>query len=330
MKAAQKELPARAKRKAQPFCDVSVFLPSEFTLDSGEKLSRPELRVRVYGELDRPAIVAAGGISAGRTLADAKDGEGWWREIVCRGGAVDLNQFCVIGFDFLPNAGETARTITTHDHARALADALDVLNIETLHAFVGASYGGMIALAFAQNYPDRIKKLCAISAPHRPHPSATALRGIQRRIIDFAAKNGDASAGVALARQIAMVTYRTPEEFAERFDGVPGNAAGDAYDVCDYLIARGAAYTMDAGRYRTLSDSIDRHRVDPASIKSQSLIIASQSDRLAPSADLKRLAGAITSAAFVEIPSLYGHDAFLKDAPIIGSHIKSFLEERPQ
>ena len=113
MKAAQKELPARAKRKAQPFCDVSVFLPSEFTLDSGEKLSRPELRVRIYGELDRPAIVAAGGISAGRTLADAKDGEGWWREIVCRGGAVDLNQFCVIGFDFLPNAGETARTINS-------------------------------------------------------------------------------------------------------------------------------------------------------------------------------------------------------------------------
>jgi homoserine O-acetyltransferase len=319
--------PAARKPQAGAFSDVSVFLSSDFTLDSGEHLSRPEFRVRAYGDLENPAIVVAGGISAGRCVADCKDGEGWWRDVVCTGGAIDTSRFCVIGFDFLPNAGEAARTITTADHARAIADALDVLGIEKLYAFAGASYGGMIGLAFAALYPHRIEKLCAISAPDRAHPAATALRGVQRRIIDLAAKGGDAQAGVALARQLAMVTYRTPEEFEQRFEGAPGAAAGDPYDVCDYLIARGNAYGMDPKRYLTLSDSIDRHRVEPTAIKTETLIIAATSDRLAPLADLKRLAAGIDGARFVELPSLYGHDAFLKEAAAIGPRIKTFLEE---
>ncbi len=319
--------PAARKPQAGAFSDVSVFLSPDFTLDSGEHLSLPEFRVRAYGDFENQAIVVAGGISAGRCVADCKDGDGWWRDIVCTGGAVDLDRFCVIGFDFLPNIGEAARTITTADHARAVADALDVLAIEKLYSFVGASYGGMIGLAFAALFPDRIEKLCAISAPDRAHPATTALRGVQRRIIDLAVKGGDAQAGVALARQLAMVTYRTPEEFEQRFENAPGPACGDPYDVCEYLIARGNAYGMNPQRYLTLSDSIDRHRVDPASIRTESLIIAATTDRLAPLADLQRLAAAVDGARFVEIPSLYGHDAFLKEAAAIGPHIKNFLEE---
>ena len=120
--ATQERTEKGAKKKSQPFCDVSVFLPADFILDSGESLSRPELKVRVYGDLEKPAIVAAGGISAGRAVAQCKDSEGWWSDIIAPNGFVDLERFCVIGFDFLPNAGETARTITTHDHARALTE----------------------------------------------------------------------------------------------------------------------------------------------------------------------------------------------------------------
>ncbi|PQA85559.1 homoserine O-succinyltransferase MetX [Hyphococcus luteus] len=328
MSAATEERTGKEGLKSQPFCDVTVFLPSDFILDSGESLSRPELKVRVYGDLEKPAIAVAGGISAGRVVATCKDGEGWWRDMVSPGGFIDLDRYCVIGFDFLPNAGEAAKTVTTRDHARALADALDTLNIEKLHGFVGASYGGMIGLVFAELFPDRIEKLCAISAPDRPHPSATALRGVQRRIIDFALKHGDGEGGVALARQIGMITYRTPEEFGARFESAPGAAAGDPYDICDYLIARGDAYGMDARRYVTLSDSIDRHRADPAKISADSLIIAAETDRLAPLADLERLAGAVDGARLIKVPSLYGHDAFLKETAVIGPHIKEFLEEK--
>ncbi|MEO1137026.1 MAG: homoserine O-succinyltransferase, partial [Pseudomonadota bacterium] len=307
---------------------VSVFLPADFILDSGETLSRPELKIRVYGDLENPAVAVAGGISAGRAVADCKDGEGWWREIVSPDGFVDLSRYCVIGFDFLPNAAETARTITTHDHARAFAEALDVIGVERLHAFVGASYGGMIALAFAEVFPSRIEKLCAVSAPDRPHPSATALRGVQRRIIELALRHDDGAAGVALARQLAMVTYRTAEEFETRFEATPGEKAGDPYDVCEYLLARGGAYDMDPQRYLTLSDSIDRHRTEASAIAAETLIIAAESDRLAPLADLQRLVDAIDGAQFVQIPSLYGHDAFLKETGAIGPHIKKFLQEK--
>jgi homoserine O-acetyltransferase len=308
-------------------CDVSLLLPAEFTLQSGEILSRPEIRLRIHGDPARPVVVAAGGISAGRAVADWRDENGWWPGIVCPGGAVDLDKFCVVGFDFLPNAGETARTITSNDQARALAFALSAAKIGRIRAFVGASYGGMAALAFAAAFAGRIEKLCIVSAADRAHPAATALRGVQRRIVEFALRCGAAEEGVSLARQLAMITYRTPEEFAARFSQAAGEAAGDPYDVCNYLIARGEAYRVAPERFVTLSDSIDRHAVDAAKIQAPSLFIASKSDRLVPAEDIARLAGAVANGRYFEFDSLYGHDAFLKDASIIGPALKSFIEE---
>jgi homoserine O-acetyltransferase len=327
MTAANQSPTSPERQNAVEICDVSVLLPSGFRLQSGEKLSRPELRLRLYGDLSRPAVAVAGGISAGRAVADGKQDKGWWRDFVADGGAIDLNQFCVVGFDFLPNPAETARTISSLDQARALAIALDKINLSNLKAFVGASYGGMVALAFAAEFPDRVDKLCVISAADRPHPAATALRGVQRRIIEFARRAGSAEEGVSLARQLAMVTYRTPEEFESRFRHVPGEAAGDPYEVCSYLIARGDAYKMAPERYVTLSDSIDRHSVDPRRIAAPALFLAAKSDRLVPVGDVERLAGNVADGRFFAFTSLYGHDAFLKEAATIGPVIQSFIEE---
>lgn len=306
--------------------DVSVLLPRAFTLQSGEKLSSPELRLRIFGPDSAPVIIAAGGISAGKAVADGPFEAGWWRDIAAPGTAIDLSNHRLVGFDFLPNAEETARTITTRDQARALAFALTAVKIDHVKAFVGASYGGMVALAFAAEFADRLGRLCVISAADKPHPAATALRGVQRRIIEFACRSGDPQAGVSLARQIAMVSYRTPEEFAARFDHRPGKKAGDPYSVCDYLIARGEAYDMAAERYVALSDSIDRHCVEAREIKTPALFIAVSSDRLAPSQETARFASAIGARCEI-VPSLYGHDAFLKEARTIGPVIRQFLEE---
>ena len=328
MNTAFEETPGDCTQNASSFCDVSIFLPAEYKLESGERLSRPEMRIRIYGELDKPVIVAAGGVSAGRVVADINDERGWWREIVGADGFVDLEKYCVIGFDFLPNAGEKARTISTADQARALASALDVLKIDAIYAFIGASYGGMTALSFAESYPERVEKLCVISAGARPHPAATALRGVQRRIIEFAIRAGEGREGVALARQLAMISYRTPEEFEERFEYSPGEMAGDPHDVCAYLISRGAAYGMNADRYVTLSDSVDRHDADASRIIAKCLFIAATSDRLVPLSDMRHLAEATKDSKLIEIESLFGHDAFLKETAAIGPHIQSFLEER--
>lgn len=308
--------------------DVSVLLPAGFTLQSGEKLSRPEIRLRLFGPDGAPAIVVSGGISAGRDVADGGGFDGWWREVVGADKAIDTGTTRVIGFDFLPNAGETARTITTNDQARALGHALDAIGVRSLAAFVGASYGGMLALAFAAAFPERLEKLCVISAADRPHAASTALRGVQRRIVDFAIRAGDPQAGLSLARQLAMTTYRTAEEFDTRFPHRPGAKAGDPYAVCDYLIARGDAYRMAPERYVTLSDSIDRHAVDPARIAARALFIAVTEDRLVPASDTRRLAGAAPDADYAEFSSLYGHDAFLKETAVVAPLIKNFIEER--
>ncbi|WDI30848.1 homoserine O-succinyltransferase [Hyphococcus flavus] len=327
MASAQIETEETVLRKTVLYSEVSIFLPGDIELDSGETLSKPELSVRIYGDLTQPVVAAAGGVSSGRIIADTSEDRGWWQEFVSAGGAINLDEYCVIGFDFLPNPGEAARTISTADQARAFAHALDIIGVEKLYAFAGASYGGMVGLKFAELFPERIEKLIAISAPDRPHPAATAQRGVQRRIIQFANDCGRPEEGVSLARQLAMVSYRTPEEFEQRFaSNAYGEAAGAPYDICEYLIARGEAYDVSAERYLTLSDSIDRHRADPAKIKADTLVIAATSDRLSPPADLKRLAGVIDAARFVEIPSLFGHDAFLKEPGAIGPHIKEFLK----
>lgn len=318
----------RDRSRESQSCDVSVILPSTFRLSSGEKLSRPEINLRLHGNPAKPAILVAGGISAGKEVADSDGEKGWWREIVRPFGAVDLQKFCVIGFDFLPNSGEAARTISSRDQARAIAHALNKINISRLRAFIGASYGGMVGLAFAEEFPERLDLLCVISAADRPHPSATALRGVQRRIIEFAQRCGASGEGVSLARQIAMVTYRTPEEFAARFRHAPGDAAGDPYEVCNYLISRGKAYDMAPERYVTLSDSIDRHLIDPAKIETPALFLAADSDRLVPSADIRRVANSVRNGRFLNLISIYGHDAFLKEASTLGPIIKSFIEEK--
>ncbi len=310
--------------------DGVIALPADFTLESGERLSEPRIGVRLYGNSKNPVVAVAGGISAGRIVADTRDQKGWWRDYVAAGRSVDLNSFCVLGFDFLPNAEEHATTISTNDQARALALALDALNIERLNAFVGSSYGGMVALAFATAHPSRIENLVVISAAEKPHPFGTALRGVQRRIVEFARQSGDAAQGVALARQLAMVSYRTPGEFAARYPHAPVDAAGDPYAVCDYLIARGAAFEMDPQRFVTLSDSIDRHAVDLTNICARTLFIAAQGDQLSPPVDVRRCAAGVHRARYVEIASQYGHDAFLKEAASIGPFIQRFLKESGQ
>lgn len=312
------------------FSDIAVVLPSSTRLLSGENLSKPELTLRIYGDISQPVVIVAGGISAGRAAADSAEKRGWWREIVGPGAAIDTDRYCIIGFDFLPNAGEAARTIAPSDQAVALGYALDIVGAKQVFAFVGASYGGMVALEFAAQFPDWLNRLVVLSAADAPHPAATAIRGVQRRIIEFAQSAGRAREGVSLARQLAMINYRTPEEFSGRFASNAPAIAGDDYPVCAYLRARGDDYAMAPQRYLTLCDSIDRQNVDPAAIAANTLLIGATSDRLIPIEQLRALRDALPSATLIEISSLYGHDAFLKEEGAIACPISKFLQEPNQ
>jgi homoserine O-acetyltransferase/O-succinyltransferase len=305
-----------------PGRDVRAVIADDFRLESGQRLAATEVVGRLHGPEQGPLVVVAGGISSGRFAAR------WWSWAVREGGPIDLNRVRVLAFDLVPGKGEPAVTITTTDQARLLARLLDGIGEARIDAFVGASYGGCIGLAFAATFPERIGELAVISAAHRSHPAATALRGVQRRLLALARDCGREAEGIALARELAMTGYRTAEEFGLRFASTPPAAAGGAYPVCDYLIARGAAYeaVTDAARWIALSDSLDRHAVAPEAIRCPLTVIGFTSDRLVPIEDSRELAArAPNLRRLIEAPSVFGHDAFLKEREQVGHALHDVL-----
>jgi homoserine O-acetyltransferase len=321
--------PSPTPRNANHGRDVHAVIPADFRLESGERLLAGRVQGRLHGPDNGPLVAVSGGISSGRFPSlDAAGQPGWWPWVVSRGGPVDLETTRVLAFDFLPGDGEELVTITATDQARLLALLLDGIGEPRLDAFVGASYGGVVALAFAATLPDRIGRLVVISAAHRTHPMATAWRGLQRRILSFARKAGQEAEGIALARELAMTSYRTPEEFGLRFASTAPAAAGEAYPVCEYLTARGAAYsrTMGVDRWISLSDSLDRHDLAPERILAPLTLVGFTSDRLVPIDDLRDLAARVpTLERFIEAPSIFGHDAFLKERELISRALTDAL-----
>ena len=333
--AAPREISLRRTRQGNAI-DVHVDIPDDFRLQSGERLGQTVLRGRLHGREGAPLVVVAGGISAGRFVHRTEtNGLGWWADAVSTGGPIDLRRCQVLAFDYAPDAavqGETV-TITTHDQARLLALLLDHMGVETIAAFIGCSYGGMIALAFGELYPRWAEQLIVVSAAHRAHPQATAWRGIQRRIMTLAVEAGRPEDGVALARELAMTTYRTAEEFGDRFDSTAPLAAGHAYPVCDYLKSRGRAYRghTTPSRWMSMSDSLDRHAVTPEAISTPVTLVGFTSDRLVPIDDIRELAARLpTLWRLVEAPSLYGHDAFLKEEALVGDILRAALKDIDQ
>ena len=127
-----------------------------------------------------------------------------------------------------------------------------------------------------------------------------------------------------------MTTYRTAEEFNDRFDTTAPAAVGGAYPVCDYLTARGQAYRTHTtpARWLSMSDSLDRHSVTPEAITTPVTLIGFTSDRLVPIDDMRELAARLpTLWRFVEAPSLYGHDAFLKEDAFVGEVLRAAFKD---
>jgi homoserine O-acetyltransferase len=304
--------------------DLEVALPAQLRRFGNSTL------LRIAGDVGGPAIVALGGISGSRFVCRGKDGgTGWWPGLVGPGCAVDPERHRVLGLDFV--ADPTGRCApSTEDQARVLAAALDMAGIDRLHAIVGASYGGMVALAFAAAFPSKVDRIVVISAGAEPHPAASAARGLQRRTVALGLRNGDGDEGLSIARGMAMLTYRTAEEFGERFRG--GLDGEDPLGPCEpgcYLRARGKAFrsVMSPERFLSLSGSIDRHKVDGGRIACPALLIGATSDQLVPPAQMRRLAEGLGGENPLHLlDCLYGHDMFLKEASSIGDILKPFLD----
>lgn len=317
---------AAALLRAQPALraeDIHVPLRAPFHLDSGDVLEDGGVLLSRFGVRDAPQVVVLGGISSGRRVCgDA----GWWADFVGPRAGIDLTRFGVIGLDFAPLDDQRVR-IAPHDQARLLGLALDGIGVRRLHAFVGASYGAMVGLAFAALSPERLERLCVISSAHRPSAQSLGWRGVQRRIVEFGLSHGDGATALSLARQLAMITYRSAEELETRFGaGVDSDGRGD---LDRYLIARGDAYVgvITPQRWLSLSEAIDRFSIDPADVGVPTTLVGCPTDQLVPLADMQELARRLPRLQdFHILPSLHGHDAFLKETAGLTPILRTFLE----
>jgi homoserine O-acetyltransferase len=288
------------------------------------------VRASALGARSNPPVVVLGGISANRFPAIRPDGApGWWCGLAGERQALDPRRQYIIGMDFAADDTGTSAP-STADQARVLAAVLDAVGIQTA-TIVGASYGGMVGLALAAAEPQRVDKLVAICAGAEPHPASTAARELQRRVVSLGLVSGQGEEALAIARGMAMLTYRTPAEFQVRFDG---GIAEDA-PLCGsapgaYLKARGQAFrsVMSPGRFLSLSASIDRHRVQPGEVSTPCLIIGADSDQLVFPDQLRRLAEGLGGPVELHLlDSLFGHDMFLKEAERVGRIVARFLAD---
>ena len=289
----------------------------------------------IVGPRDAPVILALGGISATRHVvrSDRYPTPGWWDGVAGPRRPIDTTSHRVLGVDFLDGGrardGRPASIVTTHDQAARIVVLLGELGIDRLDAVIGASYGGMVALSLAEHWPALVERLVVISAGHEPNPMATGLRAVQRRIVELGLETGRTTDGMALARAIAMTTYRTAREFTDRFSSVPVRSERSAeFEVERYLIRAGEKFAerMPPERFLALSLSADLHRVEPESISVPTTVIAAQGDTLVPPAQLRAMSRRLPRlVAFHTLQTRFGHDAFLAEPRRLGLLLSATL-----
>jgi homoserine O-acetyltransferase/O-succinyltransferase len=345
----------RPSNVPEPTVEADCTLES-FTLESGVELKPAVLHYAVYGKLNEAknnAVLVCHALSGSARVSD------WWPELFGGEKIFDVERDCVICVN-VPGScyGSTGPTstnpatgkpfgpdfplVTIRDMVRAEAAVLDKLGISKLRVIIGGSIGGMQALEWAIQYPERVGTCIAIGAA-RLSAMGLALNHLQRRAIqlDPAFQGGQYAegcgpeGGLALARGLAMCTYKSSELFDERYARKPNRSGEDPlatvegrYDVAGYLDHQGKIFVkrFDANTYITISKAMDTFDFARGfasdsdalrRIKARVLMLGISTDWLFPPADVRRLAEEISAAGaqseYVEQISDHGHDAFLAE-----------------
>ncbi|SJM57567.1 homoserine O-acetyltransferase [Gulosibacter sp. 10] len=300
---------------------------------------------------------------------------GWWPGLIGPGLPLDTDEWCVIAPNMLGGCQGTTgpasispdgrewgarfpRT-TIRDQVRAQAALADALGIERFAAVVGGSMGGMQALEWGAMLPERVERLVIFSAPPVIDAMTIAQNTLQADAIrlDPAWADGDyydASAGegpnrgLALARRLAMLQYRSDTELDNRFGRswqsslAPEDGVG-RYAVESYLDFHGNRFTrrFDANSYVTLTSAMNTHDVGRdrggaeaalGRIEVPALVVGIDSDTLFRIGTQHRiaagLANSLTGDRAMVIESPFGHDGFLLEMREVGGALRQVLERR--
>ncbi len=310
---------------------------SSFMLESGEASGQVAVDCCLWGPSDKPLVVVMGGISANRWAFSCPSNQqtGWWSQVVNDAATLNSKEFQFLTFDYFsfPNNVINPPLLTTTDQAQLLKLLQKQLKLPQLYAVIGASYGGMVALAFAAAYPGSLQHLICLAAADKNSVKSQALRHIQRNVIglgqQFATDPNSQKQFMSLARSLAMVGYRGEDEWEHRFQHEqPGKGLDE---VTAYLQYHGNKFAdkFSASRYCQLSRSIDYHQVDVSAIEADTLLIGFSSDQMVPVHFIENMIDKFRSPCQAKfINSIYGHDGFLLEAEQINAIFKNYFREK--
>ena len=350
----------------------------------GGSLSNPVLAYETWGKLSKSkdnVVVILTGLSASSHVASSSSDSnpGWWEGIVGPDKAIDTNKFYVVCVNSLGSCfgstgpasinqitGEPFRLtfpeLTIDDMATATKFLLDKLGLKQINTLVGPSMGGLHALALIIQNNKFVKNFIAISTAFQSLPYAIAIRSLQREVIrkDPLWKNGYYTPdspplnGVRIARKLGMISYRSANEWAQRFgrkksskNNITQNTfgienTGFEFEIESYLehLAVKFQNVFDANCYLYLSRSIDWFDIIDYGSSSEevlgktglesALILGVESDILFPIYQQKELAEYLsadsTKVTYKSLNCLQGHDSFLVDIETFSREISCYLE----
>jgi len=358
---------------------VQLFSESDpFRMDCGSTLNSVTVAYETYGELnsarDNAILVChalTGSAHASGLLSEDPKSAGWWDSFIGEGKALDTKKYFVVCSNFLGGCYGTTGPVslnlatgkpfgmnfpqmTVRDMVRLQKALIDYLGIRELKTVIGGSLGGMQALEWGVSFPEVVRSIIPIATASQHSPWCIGLNEIARQAImnDPAWRDGDyhdygqPERGLSLARQVAMMSYRSDVSFSNRFqrDRIRTNGRGsptrfepsNLFQIESYLHYQGKKLVdrFDANTYIYISRAMDLHDVAYgrenlatvlASVQIPVLCVGINSDVLYPVHEQKLLASQLPHSVYREIDSPHGHDAFLIEFDQLGRLVRGFM-----
>jgi homoserine O-acetyltransferase len=365
----------------------SMLFEAPLPLQSGASIRGYSLSYETYGTLNADksnAVLICHALNASHHVAgvyaDQPKNVGWWDNMIGPGKSLDTDRFFVIGVNNLgscfgstgpmhvnPDTGRVYGAdfpvVTVEDWVNAQSRLLDVLGIEQLAAVMGGSLGGMQALSWTLQYPERVKHAVVVASAPNLNAENIAFNEVARRAIatdpdfhdgHFYAQGVVPKRGLRIARMIGHITYLSDDVMNEKFgrelrEAVTHNATGYKYSTQEvefqiesYLRYQGDKFSeyFDANTYLLITRALDYF--DPARAfggdlskafaraSCKFLLVSFSTDwRFSPARSremVKALLDNRRDVSYAEIDAPHGHDAFLLDDARYLNVVRSYFD----
>ncbi len=365
----------------------SMHFEAPLPLQSGASIGGYDLRYETYGQLNAErsnAVLICHALNASHHVAGVYEGqersEGWWDNMIGPGKPVDTDRFFVIGINNLGSCfgstgpmhvnpatgrawGADFPVVTVEDWVNAQARLLDRLGIGSLAAVMGGSLGGMQALSWTLQYPERVRHAVVVASAPNLSAENIAFNEVARRAIvtdpdfhggHFYAQGVLPRRGLRIARMIGHITYLSDDVMNEKFgrelrQAVAQHASGYRFSTQDvefqiesYLRYQGDKFSeyFDANTYLLITRALDyfdpalRHGGSLAQAlavaRARFLLVSFTTDwRFSPRRSREIVHALLENrrdVSYAEIDAPHGHDAFLLDDARYMGVVRSYFD----